>query len=285
MVQEACEFIRRHAGEPVSLRELAARAALSPFHFQRTFRAVAGVTPKEYAEACRLDVLKARLKRGSAVTAAIYDAGYGSSSRLYERADSRLGMTPRQFGRGGTGVSMSYACAQTPFGLMMIAATDRGLCSVQFGEDEDNLLSSLRAQYPNAAIERMRTPFPTQFAAWMKALVRHLEAHGAQPAVPLDVRASAFQMRVWKFLQGIPPGEVRTYTEVAAGIGRPSAARAVARACATNPVAIVVPCHRVIRGSGALAGYRWGLERKKLLIEAERARSRAADATKPAQVG
>ena len=178
MIQEACRYIRRHTDEPVSLRELATRAVLSPFHFQRTFKAVAGVTPKEYAAACRLDDLKTRLKRGSAVTTAIYDAGYGSSSRLYERAGSRLGMTPRQFGRGGAGVSMSYACARTPFGLMMIAATDRGLCSVQFGEDDDNLLSSLRAQYPNAAIERMRTPFPKEFTDWMKALVRHLEERG-----------------------------------------------------------------------------------------------------------
>jgi AraC family transcriptional regulator of adaptative response/methylated-DNA-[protein]-cysteine methyltransferase len=272
-----CRFIRQHADEPLTLDALSARAGLSRFHFQRTFKAAIGITPTQYVEACRLSRLKRQLRRGGSVTDAMYGAGFGSSSRLYERVDTRLGMTPTQYRAGGRGTVISCGSARTPIGLLMLGATDRGVCFVQFGETDDALQASLRAEYPAAAIEQMRRPYPAQFDAWMTSLVRHLDDARVDVQVPIDVRATAFQLKVWRSLQSIPAGDVRTYTEVARDLGQPTAARAVARACATNPVAIVVPCHRVIRGDGSLAGYRWGLERKRVLLDRERhARSKRA---------
>jgi AraC family transcriptional regulator of adaptative response/methylated-DNA-[protein]-cysteine methyltransferase len=272
---ELCRYIDSHidtdAYSRVDLEELARRAGLSRFHLQRTFKAVVGVTPKQYADARRMARLKSGLKRAKDVTEAVYDAGFGSSSRVYERADTRLGMTPNQYRRGGEGVQITYAAAQTALGLMMIGATDRGICFLQFGEDEDELAAALRKEYPKAQVEAMGEPRP-EFRAWMEALQNHLAGHAGSAAheIPLDIRATAFQMRVWNYLQTIPAGQVQSYSEVASGIGRPAAVRAVARACATNTVAIVIPCHRVIRGTGELGGYRWGLARKRALIDLER---------------
>lgn len=270
----ACEFIRTHADEPLTLDALAARAGLSRFHFQRTFKAAVGITPTQYVEACRLARLKRQLRRGGSVTDAMYGAGFGSSSRLYERVDTRLGMTPTQYRAGGQGVLISCGSSATPLGMLMVGATDRGVCFVQFGDSHEALLASLRAEYPAAVVEPMRTPYPPQFDAWMTALVDHLADARVELHVPMDVRATAFQLKVWRYLQSIPAGDVRTYAEVARELGQPTAARAVARACATNPVAILVPCHRVIRGDGSLAGYRWGIERKRVLLDRER-RARA----------
>jgi AraC family transcriptional regulator, regulatory protein of adaptative response / methylated-DNA-[protein]-cysteine methyltransferase len=269
-VAEMCRFIEAHADRPPDLAELASRAGLSRFHVQRAFRAAMGVTPKEYAEAFRVRLLKRTLRDAGDVTEAVYEAGFGSSSRVYERADTRLGMTPAQYRKSGQGISITYASAVSPVGLLMIGATDRGLCFVQFGESEEELSAALRREYPAAQIAPMGSPGPAEFDGWMAALMRHLE--GAQPRLdlPLDVRATAFQMRVWKYLQTIPPGEVQSYGEVAAAIGAPRAVRAVARACASNTVAVAIPCHRVIRGTGELGGYRWGLERKRALIDRER---------------
>jgi AraC family transcriptional regulator, regulatory protein of adaptative response / methylated-DNA-[protein]-cysteine methyltransferase len=269
-VAEMCRFIEAHADRPPDLAELAARAGLSRFHVQRAFRAAMGVTPKEYAEAFRVRLLKHTLRDAGDVTEAVYEAGFGSSSRVYERADTRLGMTPAQYRKGGQGISITYASAMSPVGLLMIGATDRGLCFIQFGESEEELSAALRREYPQAQISPMGSPRPPEFDGWMRALMRHLE--GVQPRLdlPLDVRATAFQMRVWKYLQTIPPGEVQSYGEVAAAIGAPKAVRAVARACASNTVAVAIPCHRVIRGTGELGGYRWGLERKRTLIDRER---------------
>jgi AraC family transcriptional regulator, regulatory protein of adaptative response / methylated-DNA-[protein]-cysteine methyltransferase len=273
-VRELCRHIEAHPDAAPDLAELAARAGLSRFHLQRTFKAVAGVTPKEYVEACRMRQLKGSLRKAKDVTEAVYDAGFGSSSRVYERADTRLGMTPMQYRRGGQGVAITYASAPTPLGLLMIGATDRGICFVQFGDSEEELSAALRREYPAAQIAPMASPYPPEFERWMTALTRHLA--GAQPRLdlPLDIRATAFQMRVWNYLQSIPYGEVQSYGEVAAAIGKPSAVRAVARACASNTVALAIPCHRVIRGTGELGGYRWGLGRKRALIDGERKNAR-----------
>jgi AraC family transcriptional regulator of adaptative response/methylated-DNA-[protein]-cysteine methyltransferase len=259
----------------VDLEALAARAGLSRFHLQRTFKAVVGVTPKQYADARRMAKLKSGLKRAKDVTEAVYDAGFGSSSRVYERADTRLGMTPNQYRRGGEGVQITYAAEATALGLMMIGATDRGICFLQFGESQDELAGALRKEYPKAQVEQMGKAMGepgSQFRVWMEALRSHLAGHAGSAAqqIPLDIRATAFQMRVWNYLQTIPAGQVQSYSEVAGGIGQPAAVRAVARACATNTVAIVIPCHRVIRGTGELGGYRWGLARKRALIDLER---------------
>jgi AraC family transcriptional regulator of adaptative response/methylated-DNA-[protein]-cysteine methyltransferase len=265
-----CEYIRAHADERLSLEALAKRSGLSRFHLQRSFKAALGITPTQYQDACRLARFKSGLRQGHTVTTAMYDAGFGSSSRLYSRVDTRLGMTPAQYRAGGVGVEMSCGSAATPLGTLMVAATDRGLCFVQFGQSHAVLLDALRAEYPSADIVEMRKPYPPQFDAWMAAVVDHIHDIRQPLHVPLDVRATAFQLAVWRYLQTIPVGEVRTYAQVARDLGQPAAARAVARACATNRVALVVPCHRVIRGDGSLAGYRWGVERKRVLLDRER---------------
>jgi len=204
----------------------------------------------------------------------VYEAGFGSSSRVYERADTRLGMTPDQYRKGGRGVVITYVPVEhplgPPLGFMMLGATDRGICFLEFGDTAQELVAQLRKEYPAARIEPMAEPHPPEFARWIEALMRHLEGHRPLAELPLDIRATSFQMRVWNYLQSIPPGEVRSYREVAAAIGKPSAARAVAQACAANRVAVMIPCHRVIRGSGELGGYRWGLTRKRMLLDRER---------------
>ena len=270
-MRELCRYLESHSDRPPDLADLAARAGLSRFHLQRSFKAVTGVTPKQYLEALRVRKLKQSLRHSAGVTEAIYDAGFGSSSRVYERADTRLGMTPRQYREGGRDAAISYAAVESPVGLMMIAATDRGICSVQFGESAEELAEALRREYPAAAVSPMSEPRAPEFDRWIEALSAHLAGNQPSLDLPLDIRATAFQMRVWNYLQSIPYGALQSYGEVAAGIGKPSAVRAVARACATNPVAIAIPCHRVIRGTGELGGYRWGLARKRALIDRERA--------------
>jgi AraC family transcriptional regulator, regulatory protein of adaptative response / methylated-DNA-[protein]-cysteine methyltransferase len=270
-IRKICRYIETHSEEPLTLDQLASMAAMSRYHFARSFKAVVGVTPKQYVAGIRFGELKRGLAEAKGVDAAVYDAGYGSASRVYEQAISRLGMTPAQYRRAGEGVAISYAPLETPAGLMMIGATDRGICFVQFGNSEAELLTKLRAEYHNARIEPMETPPHPQFARWVKAIARHVSGDQPHLDLPLDIRATAFQMRVWKYLQSIPYGEVQSYSEVAEAIGSPNGARAVAGACASNPLAIVIPCHRVIRGTGELGGYRWGLERKRALIDRERA--------------
>jgi AraC family transcriptional regulator, regulatory protein of adaptative response / methylated-DNA-[protein]-cysteine methyltransferase len=269
-VRDICRYIEEHSEDTLKLADLAERAGLSPFHFQRSFKAIVGLTPKQYIEAERIKKLKGSLRTARDVSAAVYDAGYGSSSRVYERADTRLGMTPNQYRKGGAGIAITYVTVESPVSLMMIGATDRGLCFVQFGDTQRELLSQLEREYPAARLEPMKEPSHPDFQRWIGALVAHLS--GVQPNLnlPLDIRATAFQMRVWNYLQSIPYGQVQSYNEVAAGIGQPGAARAVARACASNTVAVVIPCHRVIRGTGELGGYKWGLARKRTLIDHER---------------
>lgn len=271
-ILDLCRHIRAACDDPAALTlpALAARVKRSPAHLQRTFRALVGVSPREFAERCRLDNFRRALRRADSVTGAIYDAGFGSSSRVYERTDKSLGMTPGEYRAGGKGVAITHATVSTSLGLLLIAATDRGLCCVQFGDREADLLADLRREFPRAVLQPIADPPPPAFAAWIAALRRHIDEGRPHPDLPLDVRASAFQTRVWTFLRQIPPGETRSYADVAAAIGAPRATRAVARACATNPVALAIPCHRVIRAGGDLSGYRWGRERKRQLLARER---------------
>jgi AraC family transcriptional regulator of adaptative response/methylated-DNA-[protein]-cysteine methyltransferase len=268
-MRELCRYLEEHAEEQPDLADLAARVGLSRFHLQRSFKAAVGLTPRQYVEAFRMRKLKRSLVEAKDVTEAVYDAGFGSSSRVYERAGS-LGMTPKQYRQGGAGVAISYVVVDSALGLMMMGATDRGICFLQFGESADGLLAKLRREYPAARVEPMREPHPPEFHAWMEALREHLAGASPKIDLPVDVRATAFQMRVWNYLRTIPRGHVQSYGEVAAGIGSPSAVRAVARACASNRVAVLIPCHRVIRGTGDLGGYKWGMARKRALLEMER---------------
>jgi AraC family transcriptional regulator of adaptative response/methylated-DNA-[protein]-cysteine methyltransferase len=266
MVLRVCGLIEAREGEAVPLEELGREAGASPHHLQRTFKKVTGITPRQYAAALRLNRFKTKVKEGRGVAAALYESGYGSSSRLYERVSERLGMTPAGYRRGGKGMSISYTTVGCPLGRLLVAATGRGVCSVQFGEADGELEAALAAEYPSAELRREES----RLDDFVKALLLHLEGGGAALDLPLDVRATAFQSRVWEELRRIPYGETRSYAEVARGLGRPTATRAVARACATNPVALVTPCHRVVRGDGALSGYRWGVGRKRALLERER---------------
>jgi AraC family transcriptional regulator of adaptative response/methylated-DNA-[protein]-cysteine methyltransferase len=266
-----CEYIRHNAAEPMPLPDLARRARLSPSYFQRSFKAVTGVTPRQYVESHRMRAFKGALRGGPSVTGAVYEAGFGSGSRAYERVGTALGMTPGEYRSGARGIRISYAAADSPLGRMMIGATARGICFLQFAASDHELTAMLRAEYPGAEITPMPAGSSAEFDRWMAALDAHLRGGEPQPDLPLDIRATAFQMKVWRYLQSIPCGAVESYSEVAAGIGQPSAARAVARACAANRVALLIPCHRVIRGSGELGGYRWGLDRKRALIDRERA--------------
>jgi AraC family transcriptional regulator of adaptative response/methylated-DNA-[protein]-cysteine methyltransferase len=272
-IRKICRYIEAHASDlqagALSLDQLAARADLSRFHFQRSFQAIVGVTPKQYVEACRIKQLKANLRQGANVTGAIYDSGFGSSSRVYERTGTHLGMTPKQYRDGGPNLIITYTAVETPAGKIMIGATDRGVCFVQFGNSDQELLRALETEYPAALLEAMRKPAPPVFRQWIAALSAHVAGRQPHLDLPLDIRATAFQMRVWSYLQSIPYGETRSYGEVAAAIGQPAATRAVANACAKNTVAILIPCHRVIRGTGEPGGYRWGLSRKEQLIASE----------------
>jgi AraC family transcriptional regulator of adaptative response/methylated-DNA-[protein]-cysteine methyltransferase len=270
-IEQLCRYIEAHAEEGPDLAELAARAGLSRFYLQRRFKAAGGLTPRQYIEACRLRKLKESLRTSRDVAEAVYDAGFGSSSRVYERADTRLGMTPKEYRNGGRGLAITHVTAGSPLGLMMIGATDRGICFLQFGESEEALAKALRREYPGARLEKMPEPHPPEFERWIAALREHLKGNRPRLDLPLDVQATAFQMQVWRYLASIPYGEVQSYREVAEGIGKPAAVRAVAQACAANRVAVVIPCHRVIRGTGQLGGYKWGVERKRALIDLERA--------------
>jgi AraC family transcriptional regulator of adaptative response/methylated-DNA-[protein]-cysteine methyltransferase len=264
-VKAICRFIEQHLDEPVTLDRLGKEFRQSPFHLQRRFKAVLGITPREYADSCRLRLLKRNLQAGDSVTRAMYDAGYGSSSRLYEKTASQLGMTPDKYRRGAIAASIRYTCNDSPLGRMLIAATDRGICAIQFARSDGELIEGLKREFPFAT----RKVDEGGLRSWASALLRHMRGKDLNSSLPLDIRATAFQRRVWTYLQSIPFGATRSYSEVARGIGRPTAVRAVARACATNPVAVAIPCHRVVREDGSMGGYRWGMERKKALLEME----------------
>jgi AraC family transcriptional regulator of adaptative response/methylated-DNA-[protein]-cysteine methyltransferase len=256
------------AGEsPVTLAALSAPVGMSSHQLERAFRSVMGITPRQYADAQRMRRLKTRLKKGDDVTTALYDAGFGSSSRLYERAPSHLGMTPATYRRGGAGMRIHYTIADSPLGRLLVGATDRGISALYLGESDAQLEAAIQKEYPRAEIRRDRNGME----GWIESILAHLRGREPHLNLPTDVQATAFQRRVWEELRRIPYGATRTYSEVARAIGRPKAIRAVARACATNPVSVVVPCHRVVREDGNLAGYRWGVERKRVLLEHESA--------------
>jgi AraC family transcriptional regulator, regulatory protein of adaptative response / methylated-DNA-[protein]-cysteine methyltransferase len=276
VVKAICRYIDQHLHETVTLTRLGLVFHQSPFHLQRIFKTTLGITPRAYAESCRMNQLKRNLQAGHSVTRAMYDAGYSSSSRLYERTASQLGMTPDKYRRGAIAAKIRYTCADSPLGRMLIAATDKGICAIQFAGSDDELEHGLKHEFPFA----IRRRDDQGLAAWKETLL--IQMNGTQgngskksrnklPAsLPLDIQATAFQRKVWSHLQSIPFGETRSYMQVAKAIGQPTATRAVARACATNRIAVAIPCHRVVRENGDLAGYRWGVGRKKSLLEMEK---------------
>ena len=276
-IRRACVYLSNVDGHP-SLATLAARLGGSPYHLQRNFRRLVGVTPREYADACRFRKVKRRLRDGTDVTGAMFDAGYGSSSRFYERAASKLGMTPSTYRRGGAGMNIRYSIVDSSLGRLLVASTPRGVCAVAMGSSDAELERALTREYPAATIAADR--------GWLAKATESILAHlvGRQPRLdlPLDVQATAFQWQVWQALAAIPYGETRTYGEIAATIGRPRAVRAVARACAANPVALAIPCHRVVAADGTSGGYRWGTARKKALLASERRDPKSASAAKVA---
>lgn len=264
LVRDICRTIEAHPDTAADLTRLGRQAGRSPHQLLRAFRRVLGVSPREYRDARRLARLKSSLKERR-VSPAIYEAGFGSSSRVYERAATALGMTPATYGRGGRGATIRYAVVPSPLGQLLVAATDRGICRISLGDGASSLERDLRAEFPAATI----TPDAGKLAGWVAAIVRHLEGREPHLDLPLDIRATAFQQRVWAELKKIPYGATRSYRDVARAIHQPSATRAVARACATNPVALAIPCHRVVREDGELGGFRWGIERKRRLLERE----------------
>lgn len=269
LVLAICRAIDDQDDRPPTLAELGQQLGMSPYHLQRTFKRIVGVTPKQYAAAQRAARLKQHLKEKTTVTEAIYEAGYPSSSSAYGEASGQLGMTPATYRRGGPATTITYAITPCPLGYLLVAATSQGICAVRLGDAAEELAATLAAEFPAAQIERGNG----DLGRWVASLQDYLR--GAQPHLdlPLDVRATAFQRRVWVALQEIPYGSTRSYSKVAQAIGQPTAARAVARACATNPVALVVPCHRVVREDGSLGGYRWGIERKEALLAHEAKRT------------
>ena len=273
LIKAICRYIEQHLDQPLTLEKLGAAFGQSSFHLQRSFKAALGITPKEYANSCRMRGFRQRLKAGDSVTRAMHEAGYSSSSRLYSRSASELGMEPAKYRRGAIATAIRYTCAKSPIGRMLIAATEKGICSIQFADSDEELEQGLKHEFP-FAIRRRDDEALGQFT---EALLQSIGSQAANASsLPLDIRATAFQRRVWSYLQSIHAGETRSYAEVAKGIGRPSAVRAVARACATNPVAVAIPCHRVVRSDGELGGYRWGLKRKQALLQRESASAGAS---------
>ena len=268
LARRVCRHLEANLEGTVTLESLGRELALSPFHLQRTFKSVVGITPRAYADACRLETLKRGLRRGDSVTRAMVDAGYSSSSRLYERAASQLGMGPSEYRKGGAGTSIRYGVVQSPLGKLLVAATGKGICAIRFGDSPHALESGLRREFPSARLERD----DRGMAAWTSQLLEHLAGRRERIDLPLDIRATAFQRLVWEHLRSIRRGATESYSQVAASIGRPTAVRAVARACAANPVALAIPCHRVVREDGSESGYRWGIERKQRLLRTERQR-------------
>ena len=265
-VRRASAYLATHADETVTLGHLARVTSMSPHHLQRRFKAIVGLSPREFQSAVRAGKLRTSLRDGRDVTTAIYEAGYGSPSRVYEAAPTGKGMSLSSYRRGGAGMRIGYSTITSPVGIVLVAATETGVCSVKIGDSEPVLEKDLRREYPAAEIE----PDRKQRSEWVKAIASHLRGETPSLDLPIDVRATAFQWKVWRALQQIPYGETRAYADVARSIGKPRAIRAVARACATNPVAVVVPCHRVTPKAGGVGGYRWGAARKAALLDRER---------------
>lgn len=265
LVRRACRHIEAHLDDTLTLAELGKAVHVSPAHLQRVFKRVTGISPRQYADARRLDRLKEALREEDTVTTALYEAGYGSSRGLYERASTHLGMTPNTYRRGGVGMTLRFTLTDCPLGRLLLAATERGVSAVYLGDRDPELEAALKKEYPAAAIGRD----DEVLRDWLETLLEHLRGRQPHLDLPLDVQATAFQWRVWQELQRIPYGTTKSYSAIAAALGQPEAARAVARACATNPVSVIIPCHRVVREDGDLGGYRWGLARKRALLDRE----------------
>jgi len=261
MVADLCRLLEA-AETPPTLDELARHAKLSPYHLHRVFKALTGLTPKAYAAAHRGKRMRAGLEAGGTVTEALYDAGYGSGGRFYAEADKVLGMTPTRFRAGGAGAEIRFAVGQCALGAILVACSERGVCAIELGDDPEVLARRLQDRFPHATW----VGGDTRFERWVAAVVGFVEAPRIGLTLPLDVRGTAFQQRVWQALQTIPPGQTASYAEIAARLGAPTASRAVAQACGANPLAVAIPCHRVVRSDGALSGYRWGIERKRALL-------------------
>ncbi len=265
LVLRACRQLDAVTDGTTSLARLSRSLGTSAPRLQRLFERVMGLTPRRYLEGRRVALFKQNLRKGETVSRALFGAGYGSSSRVYERSGALLGMTPAAYGKGGQGMAIGYAIVDSPVGRLLIAGTERGICAVQFGSSTPALLAALRGEYPAAQLHEAGP----EFGRTLQLVLRRLEGKEPSADLPLDLQATAFQWKVWRTLQAIPRGETRSYRQVASAIGHPAAVRAVAAACASNPVAIVVPCHRVVRSDGGLGGYRWGIERKKALLARE----------------
>lgn len=269
-IERARLFIEEHPDQLITLASLAAHVGLSQFHLQRTFKRLLGVSPREYHDTLRVSRFKSRLRAGDTVSRATYEAGFGSSSRVYERSDKTLGMTPASYRRGGAGMHIRYTIVDSPFGKLLVGATDRGVCAVALGDNDDALVRKVQADFPRAEMERG----DDAHRDWIAEIVNSIGAGNFAFGVPLDMQGTVFQQQVWALLRKIPAGRTRSYSEIAAALGNPRATRAVAQACASNRIAVVIPCHRVVRNDGALGGYKWGVERKKTLLERERRRTR-----------
>lgn len=263
-------FIEAHADDKLTLTALSQHANLSPSRFQKAFKAAFGVSPKEYQDAARLNLLKDALKEGNDVTGAIYSAGFGSISRVYGEATRSMGMTPSAYRAGGAGERIYYAYRDSALGPLLMAATGRGVCFAQFGDSRKALLEQLEAEFPQAGLAESPAQKGGALDAWIDALDRHLGHNAPRPDLPLDLRGTAFQLKVWRFLLSVREGDVVSYGELAKVIGKPKAVRAAASACGANRVGVLVPCHRVLRGNGDLGGYRWGTARKRTLLDMER---------------
>ncbi len=267
MVQRVCAYIGAHFDDPagdVTLEALSAQVHVSPYHLQRTFKRLMGITPRQYTEALRVDALKDRLRKGATVTDALYAAGYGSSRGLYERADETLGMTPSTYGKGGAGMTIRYTVVPCALGQVLVAATARGICAVKLGDTAEELEALLGEEFDRADIRC------DDDLGYVEPILRHLDGQEPHLDLPLDIQGTAFQQRVWAALRRIPYGETRTYAEIAAAIGQPKAARAVGNACGANPVPPIIPCHRAVRSDGGLGGYRWDIRYKRQLLANER---------------
>ncbi len=265
LVAEICAYLHEIHPDTVSLQDLGKAFHISPYHLQRTFKQLTGVSPRQYAASLRMEEFKAQVRGGQRITDAIYAVGYGSSSRLYERSDEQLGMTPSTYRKKGKGMTIFYSVHPCPLGKLLVAVTERGICKISLGDSAEALTADMEVEFAQA--ERIRDDEGLGY--WVGQIIAYLEDGQPQLDLPLDVRATAFQIKVWQQLQQIPVGETRSYGEIAAAIGQPKASRAVARACASNPVALAIPCHRIIRKDKSLGGYRWGIERKRAILKRE----------------
>lgn len=263
------EYIEQQAHEDLNLDSLAKKSAISPFHLQRKFKQIFGVSPKQFQNAVRIQRLKQSLKSGDDISGSIYDAGFGSTSRVYEQINSKLGMTPSAYRSGGKDQEIAFAMRKSSFGHIIMAATNRGVCFVHIGDNYSDLIQALHQEFPQAELVATPEEMSVELDEWINALENHLCHRGPSPKVPLHLYGTAFQLSVWKFLISIKEGESISYSDAAKGISAPRAFRAVANACGANKIAILIPCHRVLLGDGQLGGYRWGVERKEQLLKNE----------------